>query len=396
LKSHNNWSRTWLHRAWILTLTALLAGGPGVVRAQGTDFDPASFAVGFELVVDGLTRPVQMLDPGDGSGRLFIVEQGGTVRILQDGELLPDPFLDISGQISFDNEQGLLSIAFHPDFASNGLFFIDYTDGDGDTQVERWTVSDDPNRADPESAETLLQVGQPYPNHNGGLLLFGPNDGYLYVGLGDGGSQGDPEGHGQDTSTWLGSILRIDVDSITGDLPYGIPEDNPFANGENGAPEIWLWGFRNPWRFSFDRANGDLYIGDVGQGSFEEIDRFPSDGEQRNFGWNVMEASSCYEVENCDASDYALPIFEYSHDFGCSVTGGFVYRGESLPALAGVYLAADYCSGLLWGIGSDGDGSWVASEPIETGLNVSSFGEDASGELYVVDLNGGIYRIVTA
>ncbi len=359
-------------------------------------FDPASFSVGFKLVADGFGRPVQFLDAGDGSGRMFVVEQGGIVRIHQNGETLPDPFFDISDQVSFGNEQGLLSIALHPSFSENRTFFIDYTDTGGDTQVERWQVSEaDPNVADPGTAETILQVDQPFPNHNGGYLLFGPNDGYLYIGLGDGGSQGDPDGNGQNPETLLGSILRIDIDSTSEDRPYGIPEDNPFADGNGGAPEIWLYGLRNPWRFSFDRSNGDLYIGDVGQSAYEEVSLYPSGGESRNFGWNPMEGSSCYAVDDCDSSRYELPMFEYSHDFGCSVTGGYVYRGSEVPGLAGIYILADYCSGLLWGVGMDESGSWIASEPRETGLNISSFGEDKAGELYAIDLNGGIYKIVS-
>jgi glucose/arabinose dehydrogenase len=381
----------------LVLLAALTAGlvpvAHGVSAQDDQPFEPDSFSVGLNLIADGFDRPLQLVDPDDGSGRLFVVEQGGTIRILEDGNVAEEPFLDISDQVSSGSEQGLLSMALHPSFKENGTFFIDYTDIDGNTQVERWKVSaDNDNVADPGSMETILEVDQPFPNHNGGLLLFGP-DGYMYVGLGDGGSQGDPNGNGQKTEELLGSILRIDVDSTSGDLNYGIPKDNPFADGDGGRPEVWLYGFRNPWRFSFDRSTDDLYIGDVGQGTYEEIDLFPKNGEGRNFGWNIMEASSCYLTDDCDQSGLELPIFSYSHDFGCSVTGGYIYRGKKVPELSGVYLLADYCSGLLWGLGKDDSGNWVASDPQETGLNISSFAEDAQGELYAIDLNGGVYSV---
>ena len=378
-----------------LLAVLLTAGNLAPVSAQDdAAFDPAGFSVGFALVADGFTRPVQAVDPGDGSGRLFVVEQGGTIRVLQDGAPLEAPFLDISEQVSQGNEQGLLSMAFHPDFAENGTFFIYYTDVEGDTQVERWAVStDDPNVADPERAGTILTVDQPFANHNGGLLLFGP-DGYLYIGLGDGGSQGDPNNNGQDLGTLLGSILRIDVD---GGDPYAIPEDNPFVGQEGAAEEIWAYGLRNPWRFGFDRDTGDLWIGDVGGGSYEEINLLPAGESGANFGWVLTEGSECYGGgADCDTEGLALPVYEYTHDFGCSVVGGYVYRGDAIPELQGVYLFADYCSGLTWGMGQDANGNWVASEPIESGLSISSFSEDPAGELYATDLNGGVYRVVAA
>ncbi|MCC6790968.1 MAG: PQQ-dependent sugar dehydrogenase [Thermomicrobiales bacterium] len=378
-------------------VAGLIAPAGGLLRAQEGAFDPNAFAVGFERVADGFARPVQIVDPNDGSGRLFVVEQVGTIRILIDGDIQDEPFLDIVYEISSGNEQGLLSMALHPNFAENGTFFIDYTDVDGNTQIERWQVSaDNPNQADPESAVTVLSVAQPYPNHNGGLLLFGP-DGYLYVGLGDGGSQGDPEGNGQDLGALLGKILRIDVDNPAEGQEYGIPDDNPFVGDEGAAGEVWAYGLRNPWRFSFDRETGDLYIADVGQNVYEEVSVLPAGGDERNFGWNLMEGPACYAVENCDPAGLVAPFFSYTHDEGgCSVTGGYVYRGESIRALQGVYLTADYCTGLLWGVGKNAAGEWVASAPIETGLSVSSFGEDADGELYVIDLSGGIYRVTAA
>lgn len=381
-----------------LLLALALAALAGLSRhgsAQDAAFDPNTFGVGMELVVDGLTKPVQLVDLDDGAGRSLIVQQDGLIRILRDGALDEAPFLDISGQISTGSEQGLLSVAPHPGFAENGIFFIDYTDTDGNTRVERWTVDPaNPDRADPASAAPVIFQEQPYPNHNGGLLLFGP-DGYLYVGLGDGGSGGDPEGNGQDRSTLLGSILRIDVDNPADGQGYGIPDDNPFVDREGAAPEIWSYGLRNPWRFSFDRETGDLLIGDVGQGEIEEADLQPAGEGGLNFGWNIKEGPECYESGSCDEPGLVDPFFSYTHEVGgCSITGGYVYRGEAMPDLSGVYLTADYCTGLLWGVGRDADGAWQGSEPIETGYQISSFAEDAAGELYVIDIGGAIYRIV--
>ena len=384
-----------------LALGAAFAIAGPAARAQEGDtppFDVAAFDIALEPVAEGFDQPLHVADPGDGSGRLFVVEQAGRVRIVRDGEVAAEPFLDVAALIEAGgNEQGLLSIAFHPDYAANGTFFIGYTAADGgDNSVARYRVStDDPDRADPASAEVLLAVEDPYGNHNGGLVAFGP-DGYLYVGLGDGGSAGDPEGNGQDRATLLGSILRLDVDRAGDDTPYAIPADNPFVGDAAAAPEIWSYGLRNPWRFSFDRATGDLFIGDVGQGAIEEISYQPASSTGgENYGWNVMEGTTCFAADPCDASGdgLVLPVAEYSHDFGCSVTGGHVYRGEAQPALRGVYLFADYCTGFLWGLGRDAAGEWAMSEPIETGLSISSFGEDAAGEVYLTDLGGGLYRV---
>lgn len=367
---------------------------PGI--AQDATFDPAGFSadVGLELLVDGLTQPVQLVDLDDGTGRSLIVQQDGLIRILRDGALDEAPFLDVSGQISTGSEQGLLSVAPHPAFSDNGTFFIFYTDVEGDTRVERWTLdAANPDQADPASAQPVLFIEDPYPNHNGGLLLFGP-DGYLYVGLGDGGSGGDPEGNGQDLSTLLGSVLRIDVDDLADGQGYGIPDDNPFVDQAGAAPEIWSYGLRNPWRFSFDRETGDLFIGDVGQGEIEEADLQPAGEGGLNFGWNIKEGPECYGAGSCDEPGLVDPFFSYTHEVGgCSITGGYVYRGEAMPDLTGVYLTADYCTGLLWGVGQDADGTWQGSEPIETGYQISSFAEDAAGELYVIDIGGAIYRI---
>ena len=381
-------------RLLILAALAVLAIGPfrQTAIAQDNAFDPSSFTLNTELLVDGLSSPVQMIDVNDGTGRIFIVQQTGQVVVFRDGTVLPDPLLDISGQVSTGSEQGLLSIALHPDFAENQTFFIDYTDRNGHTQIERWRISpDNPDIADPDSAETILMVEQPYPNHNGGLLLFGP-DGYLYVGLGDGGSGGDPEGNGQSLGTLLGKVLRIDVDDTEEDLPYAIPDDNPLIDRDDARSEIWAYGLRNPWRFSFDRETGDLYVADVGQNAVEEASMAPAGEGGLNFGWSILEGPSCFREENCDQSGLVAPFFWYNQsDGGCSITGGYVYRGEALPELTGAYLAGDYCSGYVWAVNPD---TGEMSAPIESGLNISSFGEDANGELYIVDLNGAIYRIV--
>ena len=368
-------------------------------------FDPDTFAVGFEPIATGFERPVHVADAGDGSGRLIVVEQPGRIRVVRDGEVLAEPFLDIVELVNSEgNEQGLLSVAFHPDYEENGLFYVGYTarratgDSVGDNTVARYRVSaDDPDRADSASGEILLAVPDPFRNHNGGLVMFGP-DGYLYVGLGDGGSSGDPEENAEDPDALLGKILRLDVDGAADGEPYAIPPDNPFADGEGGAPEVWAYGLRNPWRFSFDRATGDLWIADVGQNAFEEVNVQPAASEGgENYGWDLMEGTHCFEDEDCAATaedqDLILPVAEYDHDFGISVTGGYVYRGDAVPTLRGVYLYADFGTGLVWGLGRDAAGDWVTSDPVETGLNPSSFGEDEAGELYVTAFDGTLYRV---
>ena len=360
-------------------------------RTSAAARDSGVFDFGLELVADGFDQPVQVVDPGDGSGRLFVVEQPGRIRIVRDGQVVPEPFLDISDLVGCCGERGLLSVAFHPDYANNGDVFVDYTDRNGDTVVARYQVSTtDPNRADPASAETILSVDQPAANHNGGLLLFGPKDGYLYIGLGDGG--GGNGQNGQDLSTLLGKILRIDVDRPAGGLPYAIPPDNPFVDQPGARPEIWALGLRNPWRFSFDRVTGDLWIGDVGSATYEEVNYQPaaSPGGE-NYGWDLMEGTACRAEGGCDA--FVAPVSGFDRDEGCVVTGGYVYRGSAMPDLHGVYLFADYCSGRVWGLVRDASNAWTRLGPVETGLRISSFGEDATGELYVVDIQGAIYRL---
>jgi glucose/arabinose dehydrogenase len=355
-----------------------------------------------EPVANGFTRPLYLTHAGDGSGRLFVVEQGGAIWVLQDGQRLEAPFLDVSDRISPEalgtgyTERGLLGLAFHPDYAENGVFFIDYTDRNGSSVIARYTVSaEDPDRADPASEQQLLVVEQPYANHNGGHLAFGP-DGYLYVAMGDGGSGGDPQNNAQNLGTLLGAILRLDVSAEDG---YAIPDDNPFASTDNARPEIWAWGLRNPWRFSFDRETGDLYIADVGQNEWEEVNFQPADSPGgENYGWRPYEGSQIYSGEQ-PASEPVMPIAEYSHSGtgGCSITGGYVYRGEAIPALAGTYFYGDWCSGTIWSARQADSGAWDVQAALESGLSISSFGEDEAGELYVIDYDSGeISRFIPA
>lgn len=313
------------------------------------------------------------------------------IRILQDGGILPQPFLDISGQVSSASERGLLGLAFHPNYSQNGYFYINYTDLNGDTSIARFTVSEDANRADPESEKRLLFIEQPYRNHNGGVLTFGP-DGYLYIGVGDGGSGGDPHGHAQSLNTLLGKILRIDVD---GGDPYAIPPGNlAQVSGAEGRPEIWAYGLRNPWRFAFDRLTGDLYIGDVGQNQIEEINFLPAGSPAgANFGWNYREGTRVYQGAPPPGLELIDPVAEYNHSHGCSVTGGVVYRGGALPAWQGVYLYGDYCSRKIWGLIPGPEAGWQETVLFETGIAITSFGEDEAGEVYLVGHNGGILRL---
>jgi uncharacterized repeat protein (TIGR01451 family) len=348
-----------------------------------------------EIVASGLTQPVQVTHAGDGTGRLFVVEQPGTIRIIENGTVLATPFLHLSNLIVSGGERGLLGLAFHPNYSANGFFYVNYTrDGDGATVIARYRVSAaDPDLADPDSEQVLLTVSQPYGNHNGGQLLFGPHDGYLYIGMGDGGSGGDPLNHGQNVNTLLGAMLRLDVN---GQTPYAIPADNPYVGGE-GRDEIWAIGLRNPWRFSFDRETGDLYIGDVGQNLWEEIDYQAADTPGGvNFGWRCKEGSHEYRFTgDCPQLTLTDPIAEYSHTEGRSVTGGYVYRGSLYPALVGRYFYADYVEGKIWSLYKTGSNPDTWSTPqleLDTGFNISSFGEDENGELYVVDRSGGTVR----
>jgi glucose/arabinose dehydrogenase len=382
----------------LLTAIVLLP----LLPASAQDFDPATVEISLEEFASGLDAPTAIASAGDGSDRLFVTEKVGTIAIVEDGAVAETRLLDITDRVGSDaSEQGLLGLAFAPDYATSHLFYVNYTDLDGNTVISRFTADEAGALADPESEEILLQQEQPAANHNGGQLGFGP-DGYLYIALGDGGNQGDPRENGQSLSTWLGKILRIDVDpaNASGDEPYSIPADNPFVDNADALPEIWAYGLRNPWRFSFDIETGDLFIGDVGQGDIEEIDLNPAGESGMNFGWNLMEGENCFAVEDCDpeGNELTLPILQYTHEEGgCSVTGGYVYRGEVSPGLQGAYIYGDYCSGLIWAAGENADGTWTASEPYSSELSISTFGQDEAGELYLADLSSGtIYHIVAA
>ena len=356
--------------------------------------DPNQVSIALEVIVTGLDRPVAVRNAGDGSSRLFIVEQAGRIRIVEGNELGATPFLDISTRVrSSSGEQGLLGLAFHHDFETNGRFFVNYTDLAGDTVVAEFALSeDDSDRADPSSESIIMTIEQPRSNHNGGDIAFGP-DGYLWIATGDGGGAGDPERNGQNRETLLGKLLRIDVDSGS---TYTIPPDNPFVDDPDARQEIWALGLRNPWRFSFDRVTGDLFVGDVGQGMWEEINfETRTDPGGRNYGWNTMEGSQCFQVDSCSTDGLTQPIAEYSHDFGCSVTGGYVYRGIRFPALRGLYLYGDYCSGTIWGLAPSHSTGWSFAVVGESGARISSFGEDESGELYLVDLGSGSLYLIT-
>ncbi|MEZ4668673.1 MAG: PQQ-dependent sugar dehydrogenase [Anaerolineae bacterium] len=379
----------------LLLLIVILVGATAV-SAQDTAVPsvPLGNQYQWQEVASGFSRPLFLTDPNDGTNRLFVVSQEGQIWIVADGATLPAPFLDISKLVSRDaNERGLLGLAFHPNYAENGLFFVDYTDVRGNTVVARYSVSSsDPNLADPQSALFLLGADQPYPNHNGGHIAFGP-DGYLYIGLGDGGSQGDPQRNAQNGNSLLGKILRIDVDNGT---PYGIPADNPYASVGVFLPEIWAMGLRNPWRFSFDQLTGDLYIADVGQNIYEEVNFQPAGAGGINYGWNIMEGKHRYSGEPVP-DGLRAPIFDYTHnEGGCSVTGGYVYRGESLPALQGIYFFGDYCSGIIWDSFRKPDGTWQTTPFDDTQYSISSFGQDHTGELYLVNQGGSILKLVAA
>ena len=350
--------------------------------------DPANYQ--WALTAEGFTQPLDIQHAGDGSNRLFIVERGGMIRIIENGLVLETPFLDISKKVRTNgSEQGLLGLAFHPGYRENGIFFINYTDVNGNTVVARYQVSGNANQADPKSETPLLHIAQPYGNHNGGGVAFGP-DGFLYIGLGDGGSADDPQGNGQNLNTHLGTILRIDVD---GGENYVVPADNPFLKGK-GLPEIWAYGLRNPWRFSFDTLTGDLYIADVGQNEWEEINYLPAGATGgSNFGWNFMEGTHVFVLEPPESVGVIAPVAEYNHDAGCSVTGGQIYRGAALPEWQGIYIYGDFCSGQVWGL-LQVDGVWQSQSLFFTGAMLSSFGTGEDGTLYYADYNtNNIYRL---
>ncbi len=378
-----------------LSLFLLLAASACGSQFENETPDPpdGTEPVALQPVTSGLVFPLYLTAPA-GDTRLFIVEKGGRIRIVKDGVLLPAPFLDLSGQVSTGSEQGLLGLAFHPQYATNGRFVVHYTDVAGDTRVSGFLVSPDPDSADAASEVTILAEDQPFPNHNGGQVLFGP-DGYLYIMLGDGGSVDDPGRRGQSLADLLGSILRVEPLDGGG---YAVPPDNPFVATAGARPEIWSYGLRNPWRFAFDPATGDLYIADVGQRRWEEVDvSTAAEGAGRglNFGWSIMEGPEC-RGDSCEQDGLELPVLAYNHADGCSITGGFVYRGAAIPALQGHYFYSDFCRGWVRSFrleeGSATDQfQWPTLAP---GGGVPSFGHDAAGELYVMSAGGVVFKIV--
>ncbi|NDJ62713.1 MAG: PQQ-dependent sugar dehydrogenase [Chloroflexi bacterium] len=374
---------------------AVIPATPVITRATA----PNPSAYTWVEVATGYDNPLFVTHANDGSGRLFGVEQTGKIWVIEaDGTELPQPFLDITPLLPNDvfrgtyTERGLLGLAFHPNYRQNGLFFVSYTNTEGDSVLARYSVSaDDPNRADLGSAVQILHVDQPFVDHNGGHIAFGP-DGYLYMGLGDGGRLFDELGHGQNTQTLLSTMLRIDINAET----YTIPPDNPFIGNPEYLPEIWAVGVRNPWRFSFDRATGDLYIGDVGQLLWEEINFQPATSPGgENYGWSIYEGRELNQ-ETAPDDEFVMPVFQYEHALGCSVTGGYVYRGDALPELHGVYFFGDYCIGRVWIMYRDPSEAWQIEEFMLTNRQIASFGEDEQGELYLVDYKGDILRLTAA
>lgn len=346
--------RATFQRRWYRFILATLGGTTAVLLVTGgSATTQIRTRIILEKVATGLSHPVHLTHASDGSGRLFIVEQEGSIRVARAGELLPTPFLDISGLVRSGGERGLLSVAFHPQYATNGLFYVNYTDTSGDTVVARYSVSANPDRADAATGVVLLTIPQPYSNHNGGQLQFGP-DGYLYIGMGDGGAGPGP------------------------------PLD-----------EIWALGLRNPWRFSFDRRTGDLYIADVGQDAFEEIDVQPAGSRGgENYGWNIMEGTHCFSPPTgCRQAGLTMPVATYRTGENCAITGGYVYRGTRVQTLIGTYVFGDYCSGRIWGLRKSNRGGWTYTELLNTDLQITSFGEEEAGELYVADHRGAIYRV---
>jgi len=364
---------------------------------------PAAAQVATTPVITGLHQPLDLAAPS-GDSRLFVVERGGTVLVFDHAGAFRDTFLDIRDEVLVGGERGLLGLAFSPDYAASGRFYVSYTGLTGDSQLVRYRAGTDPDRADPAGAGTVLTVSQPANNHNGGDLAFGP-DGMLYFGLGDGGSEGDPDNLAQDDQTLLGKMLRLDVSGSGSG--YTVPPDNPFV-GKAPRDEIWAKGLRNPWRWSFDRRTGDLYIADVGQNAWEELDVQPASSTGgENYGWRLMEGDACYNPPTgCDPGGLSLPVFTYPHNggppAGCAITGGFVYRGSAIPQVQGQYFFADFCASRLWSLTWDGDGGvtgfhdWTDTAAPPGGFgSIASFGQDADGELYVLDYNPGVvYRLV--
>lgn len=379
-----------------LSLSTMGCSDGSDTTGPGPQEPPSSMAAQLREVANGLDVPVFLTSPPGDLARQFVIEKSGRIRILKDDALLPTPFLDLSAKVSNGGEQGLLGLTFHPGYANNGRFVVYYTNPSGDTRVAVYRVSANPDVADPTSEQIILSTDQPFSNHNGGMVVFGP-DGKLYIGLGDGGSGGDPQGNGQNRNSLLGKILRLEV---SGSGVASVPADNPLVGQPNVRSEIWSYGLRNPWRFSFDRLTGDLYIADVGQNAREEIDvstTVSQFGRGLNYGWKTMEGKACYSPSSgCNQTGLTLPVLDYDHSAGCSVTGGYVYRGSALPALLGHYFYGDYCNGWVRSFRLQGqtvsqEFDWTSLRP---GGQITSFGEDARGELYVLIASGKVFRIV--
>jgi glucose/arabinose dehydrogenase len=387
--------------AVLLLVLPTLAQDEAAEEAPLTLHEQAPDLSGIALarVATGFTAPLQVTHAGDGSGRVFVVEQHGVIKIIEDGQVLARPFIDLTDRVSGAvlrgySEMGLLGLAFAPDYADSGVFYLNYVDKNQTTRVSQFRVSaDDPNLGDPSSEVILMTLRQPYPNHNGGHMAFGP-DGYLYISLGDGGAANDPLVTGQNPADWYGSILRVAVD---GSGTYSVPLDNPVTEDSRFAPEVWNYGLRNVWKFSFDRATGDMYLADVGQNLYEELNFVAAgEGAGANFGWSDFEGRHPFNRSSAPAG-MVEPFFEYPHRSGdCSVTGGYVYRGEAVPALEAVYVFGDFCTGRMWASWRDAAGSWQTVEFLQAGFQLSAFGEDEAGELYAVDYRGTIYRFEAA
>jgi glucose/arabinose dehydrogenase len=384
--------------AAVVADSASAGGGAWTGAGAGGLSAPTGSTIKLTPVASGLTKPVFITSAHDGTGRLFIVEQTGRIKVLAGGSVRSTPLLNIASQVSKGDEQGLLGLAFHPNFKSNHKFYVNFTNTAGDTIIRQYrTSTSNPNVVASGSGKTILKINQPYSNHNGGMIAFGP-DGFLYIGMGDGGGAGDPQNRAQNKDALLGKMLRININAHTSTKNYTNPSSNPYV-GRKGRNEIWQRGLRNPWRWSFDRKTGSLWIGDVGQNQYEEIDRAVRTGGGAgrgvNFGWSTMEGFACYKPSTgCNKSGRQKPLLAYSHANGrCVVTGGYVYRGSAIPALQGYYVFADFCTGQIWAVRSGASSPASRIQLKDTSLMISSFGENAGGELFVVDLNGAVYRI---
>jgi glucose/arabinose dehydrogenase len=379
--------------ATLLVLFESCGGTAGSATPPATPASAAATKITVITIATGINTPVDLQQPRDGTSRLFVVEKAGTIRIVQNGTVQAVPFLDITSKVdSLPGEMGLLGLAFHPGYAQNHRFFVHYDrDVNGQLQsvISEFAAStSDPGRADPSSEHILLTVNQPFTNHKGGQMAFGP-DGFLYIALGDGGSEGDPQGNGQNRQTLLGKILRINVDATAPGTQYAIPADNPFLD-RSGLPEIWAYGLRNPWRFSFDRYTGRLFAGDVGGDQREEVDIIERGA---NYGWNIMEGSLCLNPPSgCNSTGLILPIAEYDHSEGNAIIGGYVYAGNAIPSLQHAYVFGDLGTGKIWTLRETSTGSWNRTLLLNANAQISSFGQDEAGEVYILQLSGTVLR----